>query len=461
LKKYKNEKFTKNLFSTKKYLFNHILKILTLYYQDSTIELKLKTMLSELDILFEKGLFKPYKLMLEKAEKMARENEKYYMLAIILEKKAIFILTEYYEVKVKENIDALRIDMAEVMEKLKYNFEYKIMYDKLFFIIKNKDFDISRGEISMLKEYISDPLFQNDSKAITIQAKFFYYSIMSHYYNRTGDPETCYNLRKTLVNVIEKAPGFRTLYPRNYLASLTNFAAICEYLGKYDEAYTAIENIKSMLDTGFKNEKINRDLWSKIIIPISETELSYYINTCKFEQLDKIIKRIMADVNRYTQKSGESRKIVMYNPVAYAYFIIKEYNEALNYLNKTLNFPFTSPEEKSYTIARIFNLIVHFELGNYDLLEHIIKSTQQYLLKKNRLYPIEKLIIDFIKDALAINEDKEMKKRLIKLKLELEALYMDIQERAPLEFFDIMSWIESKINKKEFKEVLIEKKKLS
>jgi tetratricopeptide (TPR) repeat protein len=272
-----------------------------------------------------------------------------------------------------------------------------------------------------------------------------------------GDLESCYNARKTLVREIEKAPGFRTLYPRNYLASLTNFAAICENLGKYDEAYSSIENIKSMLNSSFKNEKINSDLWSKIIIPISETELSYYIKTCKFEQLDKIINRIMADVNKYTQKSSESRKIVMFNSVAYAYFINKEYNEALIYLNKTLNYSFTSPEEKSYTIARIFNLIVHFEMENYNLLEHIIKSTRQYLVKKNRLYPLEKLIIDFINDAISINNDKKMKELMIKLKDGIETSYPGIQEQKPLEFFDIISWIESKLRNRDFKDILKEK----
>ena len=54
-RKFKSEKFSANLFSTKNYLFNLILKLLTSYYQDSTVDLKLKTMLSEMDILFDKG----------------------------------------------------------------------------------------------------------------------------------------------------------------------------------------------------------------------------------------------------------------------------------------------------------------------------------------------------------------------------------------------------------------------
>lgn len=242
------------------------------------------------------------------------------------------------------------------------------------------------------------------------------------------------------------------------MSMIANLAVVCERLKKYDEVYYNIEKLKGFLKTSFSNEKVFRDIWSKMIVPLGDTEISYYIFTCQFDKLEKITERILEDTEKYTDKFAESRKILVYNLAAYAYFINKKYSDALKYINKTLNYKNTNPEEREHSIARIFNLIIHFEMKNYELLEYILSTTKKYLTKKDHFYRLEEIIIKFMEDSLNINNDVEMTDRLKKLKYDVITSASQIQDGMPLGFFDIESWLDSKINKRNFSDVLKEKR---
>jgi hypothetical protein len=51
-----------------------------------------------------------------------------------------------------------------------------------------------------------------------------------------------------------------------------------------------------------------------------------------------------------------------------------EMNKALFWLNKVLNDNEPTLRQDIFTYARLFNLVVHYELGNFDLLEYIVRS---------------------------------------------------------------------------------------
>ncbi|MEO8513499.1 MAG: hypothetical protein ABI543_08070 [Ignavibacteria bacterium] len=454
--KFKGEKFTKNLFSSKKYLLDLILKILSSYYQESSIDFKLTSMLDKMEILYSKGLYKLYKNLLVKAEKIATDNEKYHSIANILEKKAVIIITEFYGKKVDEDMDKLRIEMSEALDKIKYTYEYKMLYNKLFFLLKNNETKISRGDDSSLKQFISNPLFNDESKTATPAAKYFYYAILGHYYYNLGDYENSYKYRKALLDFMESYPRYTELYPKSYLSNAANLGAECEKVQRYEDIDICINKIKSFLNKRYANHKDYKDTWAKLIAALCELKLTYYIRTCRFDEFEDV-KKILDDLDKYSDQYNEPRKIVVYNAVSCYYFINKDYSSALGYLNKTLNYMNTRPEESGYSAARIMNLIIHFEMGNYDLLEYTIKSTKNYLLKKNTFYTFEKLLINFFIDAANTNDAKKLSGKLEILRDELEK---DGKCKSLLGAFDIISWIESKINKKDFKMVLKEKRKL-
>ena len=105
------------------------------------------------------------------------------------------------------------------------------------------------------------------------------------------------------------------------------------------------------------------------------------------------------------------------------------------------------------------SLLVHYEMGKFDLLEYSVVSTYRYLLKRNRLYKVENIILDYIrKKAPLIDSEKKQLEAFIDLKDALiTATKNDPFENRALEYFDLIAWLESKITGKKFSEIIKER----
>jgi hypothetical protein len=114
----------------------------------------------------------------------------------------------------------------------------------------------------------------------------------------------------------------------------------------------------------------------------------------------------------------------------------------------------TNLRQDIYGYARLFNLIIHYELGNNELLEYIIKSTHRYLNKKGRAYEVETLMLSSLKKLAKTYDKAGAKKEFEKMKPQLKKILKSESEQVALEYFDFESWVNSKITEQNFAEAV-------
>ena len=108
--------------------------------------------------------------------------------------------------------------------------------------------------------------------------------------------------------------------------------------------------------------------------------------------------------------------------------------------------------------AQFINLFIHFELGNEDLVDHLVVSLYRFLRKKDKLYRMEKAMLGFIKNKVPkIYRDEDRRHAFIDLKNELTEIAKDPYEKEAFSYFDFISWLDSKIENRPFGEVVKEK----
>ena len=121
-------------------------------------------------------------------------------------------------------------------------------------------------------------------------------------------------------------------------------------------------------------------------------------------------------------------------------------------MNEVLNDNEQNLRQDIYNFARILNLVIHYELENYDFIEYIIKSLSRYLSKQERKQDMEFLFVRTIR-KLAKNPTQMEKNQLFEsMKKQMKVLLEDKHERVVLEYFDLFSWVESKINRTTYAE---------
>ena len=93
-------------------------------------------------------------------------------------------------------------------------------------------------------------------------------------------------------------------------------------------------------------------------------------------------------------------------------------------------------------------------MNDLDMMEKRIRATYRLLLKRNKLYNYEKQIIAFFKDLQnKVRTPAELNADFIQMKNSIEGLTTNNVERNALNLFDLISWLESKIEKKSFMEI--------
>ena len=160
----------------------------------------------------------------------------------------------------------------------------------------------------------------------------------------------------------------------------------------------------------------------------------------------------------YESKLSNVRKAFMFFNSALICFGAEKYAQALRWTNRLLNDIDIKKSEDIYCFSQMLNLIIHFELGNDRMIPYAIKSTQRYLKTRNRVYKFETVFMIFINKMLKLDKKQQIQayKELLPA---LEELKKDNFERTAFEYFDFLSWAESKISGKSFKDIMKEKAK--
>ena len=172
----------------------------------------------------------------------------------------------------------------------------------------------------------------------------------------------------------------------------------------------------------------------------------------EFQKSVELIPTIEKNQEIYKDKVSKEMEVLLTYNKAYSCFGVGEYKRALQYLNEVLNDNEQNLRQDIYSFARLFNLVIHYELENFDFLDYVIKSTNRYLSKHERDYEIENVCIKHIRKLAKTPTAVNRMEIFEKMNEDISKLLEDHNERVVLEYFNVSAWIESKINKCSFEE---------
>jgi hypothetical protein len=447
----KGEDFLNRLSSVKGYLYNQILKSLRMNYSGSTIDSDLKGMIEEITILYEKQLFKQCIKLLDKAKELATLNEKILPLIELnlLEEK---VLLEVLNLdKFEKTLNSSLGDEVELLEKQKRIAEYRNLYNRIVLINKKIKEARTKEEFKQFEEIIAHPLLLSFSNATTFDAKNYYYLIHLNYNHAKGDNDACLEIALKQLELLESFPQKIAEKPKMYIAALNNVLLSRIHLHSYKDFDKTLSKLRTI---PLKSPNIEVSLFVSSYI----FEMVMYLDTGEFTKSISIREDISAGLKKYHDKINTIDEITLLYNLFYSYFGTGEFSKALNIINKLLN---EYQKELRYDIqsaVRILNLILHYELGNRRLLEHNAVSAYRFLYRSKRLYKLENIILDFIRKKMDhIYTPKDEVEAFIELRKEFIPLLENPYEKKAFEYFDYISWFDSKIENRSFEEIVKEK----
>ena len=453
LKLFQKEDFIKQFPRAKNYLYRLILKCLRLYHSERTIELELKELLEYIEILYHKQLYELYWKELKRAKKLAQENENFLSSLEIISWENKVLQEEHDMEGLKKLSDSASVDEQQIMKQYLNYREYEWIYLESFLKYYQKGSIRHEEEMLNYKSLMRKAVMKNEQRALSTKAKIEFFQINAFYCFINANYIEAQQYIEQVIQLMEKSSFFKD-NPKKHLQYLHNLSLLYLSIKKYYKLPLLIHKMK---DIAVSFERIKLMAFSCH----SNIELLYLGFTGSFQEGIEYSRKLETEISKYKTKIDQKFLIQLYSQLAYLYMGAKRYSEALKWINKVINDQYERINSQLYSEAKIFNLIIHYEMKNMDLLEYIVRSTYRFLYQRKRLYQFENCIMNFIRNWNKLgNSEQEKTNAFKKLKENLIKISQNPHEKRALEYFDYISWLESKIEKRDFAEIVKEKAQL-
>ena len=437
---------------TKYQLFGNILKALHGYYLQSSIDSSLYLSIHQTEILFQKGLYSEALKLIRKSKVKSYKHERFSHLLQLLEWERQTIIYSYDYSAAIDFIDDIYKEINAVHKLLQNQTDYAYLSNSLF-LLHSKN-GVIRDTVSQ-KAYtaiIKNPLLKNPAKALTYEAKVSYFHCYIVYWFAHQDFTNYYEACRNHLAALEEKPFLIEQKILRYIGSIYNCGLALidiKELSGFDELVVKMRSITE------KYKSAKNLIHQQTIFDMSyRLELRMYNSIGNFEKGIKVMKKAMPEFEKYSATLSDNSFILFYYEFAVASFGSGHYHVALDYIEKASQPRFSIVREDIVSILKVLQLVIHYELGNERLLPYIIKSTYRYLYKKERLFRTEQIILQYLRKLQKFTTRKELIASFTTLRDELLLLQSDTYEKIGLDYIDFISWLESKIYKKSYSELV-------
>ncbi len=452
---FKGEKFLDQLAVTQNHLFESILKSMRLYHLKRSIEFRLYGMMQDMQFLYEKGLVELATSLLRKVRRVAVKNDCFPIILNVLEWESKLLAESFYAGKDETDIDEISDEYYEVLGALQNEREYADLQSKIFnnyykIGIERKNSDYKTNDQIIKQFALKDP-----KRALTFRSKCCYLNIHAQYNKINGNWEKAYEFRKELLRIIEER--FGTSYskdtPKRYFVALNNLIPICLRLRKLDEVLSLLDEMETIEGRSLKSH-FSEELQDRIVLQSAIGRLALYTRLGMKKEGLKVVASLKAslpDLKKYHRKYVV---LHLYFNLSYFLFSIGQFSKALKWLNLILNDRAIRSAEDLHASTRLLTMILQFELGRSEFLDHLARTTYRYLKKLETVYDFEAILLTFMKEVAQNDLLRGNKRAMRKLKADLMSVKYEPGERNALSTIDLISWVNSKLTKKPLLKVL-------
>lgn len=429
-KKLKDEPFYSDLHVTKNYLQKLILRSMRMYTENKNLESKIQNYLSDGDFLLKKGITKLALTYYKKAEKIARTHERFPQL-IDAQKRILNRLM----VAEKDNLDAiaeLEHQQAETANLLAANIRLSAIYREIFAYFRQN----FRFKTESDKRYYTSQVADIKKPATTFKLQLLYYKILGTYYWLDDNHLEVNKFLRYIPEAYEQFPHFGIESPNSFMVAISNYLSSCARVGKTDEIPYWLEKLEVIPCHGLDDEATQ---FKTLYIQ----KLFYLLNTGQLKEAENLMPEIVTKLNLYADIVPASNLLTLYTNAITIYFVQEKFGLALDWVIKIAHIEKTAHRKDLQLFARIFQIIIHLELGNMEILESLLNAAQRVYKKDESLGELESLIFKKIKRIAAAPLPGERAKVFKSFRIKLEQLLPDMPTNyTGLE--ELQLWIEAR-----------------
>ena len=291
-------------------------------------------------------------------------------------------------------------------------------------------------------------ILKNKDFATTFYSRFYYYVCHQLYAILKGKDSS--QIKEEHIQHWESHPFMIEKNQAQYFNILSTYMYSCLDKNEY-ETYLSCLQKASKINMYSESDKINfifRFYKNKYIFLLKQGNVTRLI-----QESEDAVKKLNL-VYKYPYNYARIYTGMEFS-LCLAYFLAGENKKVRKYISKIINNVQGKNEQFQFLIysLRLLQLMVAYEAKDFTFLADLIKTNRQYLERHDALSHLTVIFINYLKKILAAYEEKEKINYFIDLKKELN------EKAKPVDIFsvfgfDVITWLDSKIENKSMEEII-------
>ena len=439
LKKFQNKGLFRHFSSEKNYLYKLILKSMNAYELDKTTDAKIREQIGFITFLHRKRLFQQALKQLDKTKKLAIKYEHHYYLTQILHLET-GIIHNAHELEYQKRLSNNQVEMQEALQKANLLHQHQTLFGEVFWKNNKRLFASNEEQINYFRKVSQSDLLQKTASSTDFQIQKIRYQTLQICYLQTHQLTKSYEYAQELIQLYEVHPHFLKYFSSEYIAALGNIIVSCYHLGDWEGVYQTIQKMRK-IQTQSISEQIH------IFETTYNAEIAYYQNKEQFDKVKELLVVIGQKLHHYGKKIRQPNLLIWYYNLSGLHFFLRDFPKALEFINHFFDLYTSGVREDTYNKAIYLNLLIHWELGNHQLLESLVRTAERYVRQKNSSYSLELPILSFFKKMLnlPIGDSPKRLSLLQSMNNKFERLGDSIERRF-WHSFGIINWVKVRLN---------------
>ena len=428
------------LSNLKAHLYKQVLFSLRLINDETNIDIQLNEQMDYARILYNKGLYLQSLKVLDKVKDLAKANNQFtYLQQALFFEKSIESL--YITRSLQNRAEELSKETTEISNSLTLTSHLSNLSLQLYsWYIQNGH---SRNELenAEVQKFFLDKLGDKTNVCTNFYEKLYLYQSYCWTAFIRQDFLQYYRYTQKWVNLFDKEPFMIAIETAHYIKGMHNLMGSHFDLANHSKLVETLNKFEEFSNSSIVVNNVNNRIQCFVYRTISIFNKHFLEGS--FTEGVQLIPEIENKIKEYEIYMDRHRVLVIDYKIACLYFGSGNYEKTIDYLNKIINWKVDLRTDLQ-CYSRLLHLIAHYELGNEEILDSLIKSVYRFMAKMQNLSVVEEQIFTFIRKSFQLTV-RTIKPELEKLLVNLKALQNNRFETRAFIYLDIISWLESKL----------------
>lgn len=444
------------LSNLKAHLYRLILSSLRLIKDEQNIDIQLHEQMGFARILYNKGLYLQSLKILDKLKELARQHNQasFLMQAIFFEKK----IEALHITRSSEHRAASLVNESEEVVNRLQGINASSNLALLLY-----DWYIRHGHARNKQDEAElDAFFEKHLPGGAVHSRGFYeqlyvYQSYCWYAFIRQDFLMYYRYTSKWVESFQKHPEMVKVETLQYIKGLHNLLNAHFDLKNQDGFARTLKVFKELEQSEVVQHNDNNRIQAFVYLQLGQ--INQHFMQGSFTDGLSLVPYLEEKLEEYHLQLDRHRVLVFYYKIACLYFGSGDNEKAIDYLQKIINWKVDLRTDLQ-CYARLLHLIAHYELGNTEILDYLVKSVYRFMAKMGSLSVVEEEMFGFLRKSFGMPAGTE-KEAFRKLLDRIKPYENDPHETRTFSYLDVISWLESKVDGIPVQEVIRRKSEQS